>query len=102
MGGRALKQIEKKAGGFVAKSHLLPPPSTGNRGGEGRSPAVPGRRPWAMVADGRGGKRGMEARGSTPLNFEGGGPQGGEPWRRAEAVSGRRSGGVIGPDVGQS
>jgi len=66
MGGRALKQIEKKAGGFVAKSHLLPPPSTGNRGGEGRSPAAPGRRPWAMVADGRRGKRGMEARGFDP------------------------------------
>ena len=33
MGGRALKQIEKKVGGFVAKSHLLPPPSMGNRGG---------------------------------------------------------------------
>ena len=40
MGGRALKQIEKKAGGFVVKSHLLPPPSTGNRGGGGKTPAA--------------------------------------------------------------
>ena len=103
MGGRALKQIEKKAGGFVAKSHLLPPPSARNRGGEGRSPAAPGRRPGAMVADGRRGKRGMEARGfDPPLDFEGGGPQGGEPWRRAEAVSGRRGGDVVGPGGGRS
>ena len=26
----------------MAKSHLLPPPSTGNRGGEGQSPAALG------------------------------------------------------------
>ena len=61
MGGRALKQIEKKAGGFVAKSHLLPPPSTETEEGRGSR-----RRPWAMVADGRRGKRGMEARGFDP------------------------------------
>ena len=98
MGGRALKQIEKKARGFVAKSHLLPPPSTGNRGGEGRSPAALGHGGgWEEEEKGHGG-----ARVRPPLDFEGGGPQGGEPWRRAEAVSGRRGGGAVGPGGGQS
>ena len=69
MGGRALKQIEKKAGGLVAKIHLLPPTSTETeegRGGRRRRLAGGPRRPWAMVADGRRGKRGMEARGFDP------------------------------------
>ena len=98
MGGRDLKQIEKKAGGFVAKAtfSILPPRET-EEGRGGR------RRPWAMVADGRRGKRGMEARGfDPPLDFEGGGPQGGEPWRRVEAVSDWRGGGAVGPGGGRS
>ena len=56
-----------------------------------------------MVADGRRGKRGIEAQGfDPPLDFEGGGPQGGEPWRRAEAVSSKRDGGAVGPGGGWS
>ena len=56
-----------------------------------------------MVAEGRRGKRGMEARGfDPPLDFEGGGPQGGEPWRRAEAIAGRPGGGPVGPGGGRS
>ena len=88
----------------MAKIHLLPAPSTGNREREGRSPAAPGRRPWATVADGRRGKRGRKVRGfdPPPLDFGGEGPQGGEPWRRAEAVSGRRGGGIVGTGGGRS
>ena len=33
--GGFFKEIEGRPGGFVAKSHPLPPPSTRNRGGEG-------------------------------------------------------------------
>jgi hypothetical protein len=49
--------------GAIGKTAILfpPPPSTGNRGREGRAPAVPDRRPWAVVADGRRRKRGRAA-----------------------------------------
>ena len=58
---------------------------------------------WATAAAGRRGKRGREVRGfDPPPDFREEGLQGGEPWRRAEAVSGRRGGGVIGPSGGRS
>ena len=68
----------------MAKRHLLPPPSTGNRRREGRSPAAPGRRPWATVADGRRGKRGRAAQGTdSPPPFPRRGAAGVTPLQRA-------------------
>ena len=48
------------------------------------------------------GKRGREVRGfdSPPLDFREGGPQGGAPWRRPAAGSGRCGGGAAGPGGG--
>ena len=37
--GRVLWEIEGRPGGFVAKSHLLPPPSMGKQGRGGEAPA---------------------------------------------------------------
>ena len=68
----ALKQKEGRAGVLHKSASFFLPPMTGNIGKEGRSPAVPVRRPWATVADGRRGKRGREVRGfDPPLSISG-------------------------------
>ena len=103
MGGRALKQIEKKAGVLRQKAtfSLLPPRETEEGRGGRRRRLAGGPRPWWRM--GGGGKGAWRRGGSiSPLDFEGGGPQGGEPWRREEAVSGRCGGGAVGPGGGRS
>jgi hypothetical protein len=74
--------------------HLPPRETEEGRGGRRRRLADgPGPRWW--MGQGSAGVR-------SPLDFGGEGPQGGEPWRRVEDVSGRRGGGVVGPGGGRS
>jgi len=95
----------EKGRGFWAKSpffSLLP----SRRTGEAHLGAGGGPRRWprARRRPGPWGKERGRLVGSTPppLDFREEGPQGGEPWRRAEAVSGRCSGGAVGPSDGRS
>ena len=49
------------------------------------------------------GEKGQRGAGVLPPpDFREEGPQGGEPWRRAEAVSGRHGGGIVGTGGGRS
>src|SRR6185312_16948594 len=86
MGGRDLKQIEKKAGGFVAKAtfSLLPPRETEEGRGGRRRRLAGGPRPWWRM--GGGGKGAWRRGGSIPPRFRGRRPAG----RGAIAVGGGR------------
>ena len=96
------KKLRERQGPKGKNAFLLPFPSLGNRG------AARGCRQWpspAACASGAAGRRGKDREGlkgvDSPLDFGEGGPQGGNPWRRAAAGGGGHGGAAVGIDGGQ-